>query len=68
MLYKTASIITGLFYNFIFIKMKGPNKLLKLKLKLNKQFNYGPFQLKNDESQFKTDSLSKLVTLFVKNN
>ena len=46
MLYKTASIITGLFYNFIFITMKGPNKLLKLKLKLNKQFNYGPFQLK----------------------
>ena len=35
MLYETASVTTGLFYNFIFVKMKEPNKLLKLKLKLN---------------------------------
>ena len=33
MLYETASVTTDIFYNFIFIKMKGPNKLLKLKLK-----------------------------------
>ena len=28
----TTSTIAGLFYNFIFIKMKGPNKLLKTEL------------------------------------
>ena len=32
MLYEIASVTTGLFYNFTFVEMKEPNKLLKLKL------------------------------------
>ena len=29
---ETSSAFAGLFYNFTIVKMKGPNKLLKLKL------------------------------------
>ena len=32
MLYEALNTIVGLFYNFSFLKEKGPNKLLKLKL------------------------------------
>ena len=32
MLYEALNTIVGLFYNFSFLKVKGPNKLLKLKL------------------------------------
>ena len=35
MLYEALNSIVGLFYNFTLVKMKGPKKLLKLKLKLN---------------------------------
>ena len=35
MSHETANHITGLFYNFTFVKMKGPNKII---LKLNNFF------------------------------
>ena len=38
MSHETANHITGLFYNFTFVKMKGPNKII-LKLKKKKK-NY----------------------------
>ena len=34
MSHETANPIAGLFYNFTFVEMKGPNKMV-LKLKLN---------------------------------
>ena len=34
--YETARVVLGLFLNFTFVTIRGPNKLLKLKLKIEK--------------------------------